>query len=106
MPRFIQTSLPLALLFATALLPGCVLAPAGTKEEEAQLKEAGTSFAFERRHDDRALPEITGELTWQDALHRAFLANGELEAAYFEWEAALARIPQVANWPNTNVAPT
>jgi outer membrane protein, heavy metal efflux system len=102
MPRFIQTFIPPALI----LLPGCVLAPAGTKGEEAELQKMGASLAFETRREDRTLPEIVGELTWQDALRRAFLANGELEAAYFEWEAALARIPQVANWPNTNVAPT
>jgi outer membrane protein TolC len=32
------------------------------------------------------------------------LANGELESAYFEWKAALARIDQAAVWPNSNVA--
>ena len=39
-------------------------------------------------------------------LQRAFLANGELEASYFEWKAALARIPQAAAYPNANLAPS
>jgi outer membrane protein TolC len=38
-------------------------------------------------------------------LQRAFLANGELESAYFDWKASLTRIPQVATYPNTNLAP-
>lgn len=41
---------------------------------------------------------------WRDVLSRAFLVNGELESAYFEWKAALARVDQAAVWPNTNVA--
>jgi outer membrane protein TolC len=39
-------------------------------------------------------------------LSRAFRANGELECAYFEWKAALARIDQAAVWPNSNVTLT
>src|SRR5256885_4068124 len=39
-------------------------------------------------------------------LFRSFLANGDLEAAYFDWAAAFARIDQAANWPNSNLAPT
>jgi outer membrane protein TolC len=35
-----------------------------------------------------------------------FLTNGDLEAAYFDWKSAMARIPQVANYPNTNLAPS
>jgi cobalt-zinc-cadmium efflux system outer membrane protein len=34
-------------------------------------------------------------------LHRAFLANGELEAAYHEWAMANARVPQRGAWPNS-----
>lgn len=58
------------------------------------------------RRSRRLLPEIPEPVTWQDVLHRAFLADGDLEAAYFEWRAAMARIPQVANYPNTNLAPS
>jgi outer membrane protein, heavy metal efflux system len=36
-------------------------------------------------------------------LRRAFFTNGELESAYFEWKAALARIDRAATWPNSNV---
>jgi outer membrane protein TolC len=83
---------------------GCVLRPAGTAEERARLTEAGR--AYEPPVERRALPELPAEPTWRDVLHRAFLANGELEAAYFEWAAAFARIDQRANWPNANLAPS
>ena len=53
---------------------------------------------------ERELPELPAEPTWQDVLHRAFLANGELEAAYFEWNAAYERIEVASTYPNTNVA--
>jgi outer membrane protein TolC len=36
-------------------------------------------------------------------LHRAFLANGDLEASWFEWKAAMQRIDMAGTWPNSNV---
>ena len=86
------------------LLSGCVLAPPGTKHEEARLTRAGRPY--ERPFERRTLPDLPDGPTWRDVLRRAFLANGDLEAAYFEWAAAMHRIPQVANYPNANVAPT
>src|SRR6266478_5679725 len=96
--RFIVITLP------GVLLPGCVLAPKGTREEQSAVREAGRPYTqpFEQRN----IPDLPANPTWQDVLHRAFLANGDLEAAYFDWAAAFARIDQAANWPNSNVAPT
>jgi outer membrane protein, heavy metal efflux system len=92
-----------AAAFALAL-SGCVLSPPGTRQEQARLESEGRRF--ERPFERRSLPELPHEPGWQDVLRRAFFANGDLEAAYFEWKAAMARIPQVANWPNSNLAPT
>jgi outer membrane protein TolC len=89
---------------AVTLLAGCVLAPRETKDEQARLDAAGREY--EKPTEQRTLPELPTEATWQAVLHRAFLANGDLEASYFQWKAALARIPQVANYPNTNLAPS
>ncbi len=83
-------------------LGGCVLAPHGTRDEQAKLKTA--SPPFEPRIEARQIPELPAVATWQDVLSRAFLANGELESGYFEWKAAFARIDQAATWPNSNVA--
>jgi cobalt-zinc-cadmium efflux system outer membrane protein len=95
---------PLIALAATLVLSGCVLTPTGMKEEQANNDLAGK--AYEPVVEDRVLPELPAEPTWRDVLQRAFLANGDLEAVYFEWKGALARIPQVANYPNSNLAPS
>src|SRR5258708_26947970 len=86
------------------LLAGCVLRPAGTAEERERLVDAGRGY--QPSVEARELPELPDSPTWQDVLHRAFLANGDLEAAYFDWAAAFARIDQAANWPNSNLAPS
>jgi outer membrane protein TolC len=86
------------------VLAGCVLAPADTAVERAKAATAGRTY--ETPLSGRDLPELPQESTWQDVLQRGLLANGELEAAYFEWKAALARIDQEAVWPNSNVALT
>jgi outer membrane protein TolC len=85
------------------VLGGCVLTPQGTSEERQRADVAG--IPFEPPVEQRHLPEIPAEATWRDVLHRTFLANGDLEAAYFDWKAALAKIPQAAGYPNTNLAP-
>jgi cobalt-zinc-cadmium efflux system outer membrane protein len=94
----------IVIALAGLLLPGCVLAPKGTSEEQSAAREAGRPYTlpFERR----TVPDLPPNPTWRDVLQRAFLTNGDLEAAWFEWAAALARIPQVANYPNTNLAPS
>jgi len=84
------------------VLSGCVLTPAGTTEQRAQIGLA--SPTFEPRMETRRVPELPMPAEWRDVLSRAFLVNGELESAYFEWKAALARIDQAAAWPNSNVA--
>ena len=100
MRKNIQT---LALVATTVggavLLSGCVLAPGEAKEEQARLEQAGQPYAstFERR----ALPEIPAQPTWRDVLRRAFIANGELEGAYFEWAMAVHRIQQAGAYPNS-----
>ncbi|HEV8607112.1 MAG TPA: TolC family protein [Tepidisphaeraceae bacterium] len=91
-------------LVSLAAVSGCVLAPRGTKEEEAAAREAGRAYV--QPFEQRTIPELPERADWRDVLQRAFLANGDLEAAYFEWAAALSRIPQVANYPNSNVAPS
>lgn len=93
------------LLLTAFLLSGCVLAPRETADEQARLATVGKQHQFESPYADRVLPELPAVASWQDVLQRAFLANGDLEAAYFDWKASLARIPQVANWPNSNLAP-
>ncbi|MEW6073597.1 MAG: TolC family protein [Planctomycetota bacterium] len=86
------------------LLGGCVLAPAGLDEERAALDESGRAFAAP--FAAREVPPLAERPGWRELLARAFAANGELEAAYFEWRAALERVSIAAGWPDTNVMPS
>jgi outer membrane protein TolC len=85
----------------TVLVGGCVLKPPGADAEKARLDDAGRAYAAPVA--ERELPEVPSPATWQAVLRRAFLANGDLEAAYFEWAAAYHRIDMAATWPNSNL---
>lgn len=95
--RFLPASVAL-------LLSGCVLAPKETAPERQRLEQTGKPY--ETVAEKRELPDVPAPAAWRDVLHRALLANGDLEAAYFEWKAAMAQIPQVASWPNSNLSPS
>ena len=87
------------------LFTGCVLAPKEAKPERDRMEQAGQPYT-QADLAKRQVPDIPSPATWRDVLQRALLTNGELEAAYFQWTAAMAQIPQVASWPNSNLAPS
>jgi outer membrane protein TolC len=91
----------LAAIAAGSALTGCSLTPKGTTEERSRLAESGKPY--EPRFEDRALPELPSAPTWEDVLRRALLANGDLEAAYFDWKSAVERIDVAAAWPNSRL---
>ncbi len=97
---FLRGLLSLAALSAA----GCVLAPDGYDAERENAALAGEAYAAPPAK--RALPELGAQPDWRALLERAFAANGELEAAYFEWRAALERVQQAAGWPNTDLMPS
>ena len=88
-------------IVGSVALTGCALTPDGTKQEQAKLEEAGRPY--EPPFGQRVLPELTASPTWREVLSRAFLANGDLEAAYFEWKAAVQRVEMASAYPNSNV---
>jgi|GEM_PF-355465 len=90
------------LLGLSVTLAGCVLAPKEAKDEKDHAKSAGHPYAevFEKRK----LPDLPEHPTAMDVLHRGLLADAELEAAYFEWAAAVARIDQAGAYPNSSVS--
>lgn len=83
-------------------LTGCVLSPEGIRDEQAKIDMVSKSYATPL--PSREVPTLPAQASWRDVLSRALLVNGELEAAYYEWKAALTRIDQAAIWPNSNVA--
>lgn len=90
-------------LYAVPLIvTSCVLAPPGTDDLRRELAAAGE--AWHLPYEDRQLPELSATPDWRAVLERAFLANGELEAAYYDWHAAVSRIDVAAGYPNTDLA--
>ena len=87
-----------ALAVPALVVGGCVLAPDAAEREKVAVRDAGEPYAlpFSRRD----LPELPAAPDWPDVLHRAYLTNGELEAAYFQWAAAVHRIQQAGSYPN------
>lgn len=98
--RCVTIASPILALVAVSL-GGCALSPSGTERERDRLAAAGVPF--EPRFEARTLPEIPVVPTWSDVLHRAFLANGDLEVAYFDWKAAVQRIEIASAYPNSNI---
>lgn len=84
------------------IFAGCSLEPRGADRERARLADASPPWSLPV--EQRELPPLPEQPDWRDALERAFLANGELEAAYHEWAAAVARIRGESAYPNTNVS--
>lgn len=83
-----------SLLLAT-LGASCAIHPPGEREERERALEAGR--AFEEEAEPPPLPE---EPAPEDYLRRAFFASAMLRQRYWEWRAALERIPQEASPPN------
>lgn len=79
---------------------GCVLAPRDMDAERARVAVAGE--AYESARAARVMTELAADADWRALLRHAFLANGDLEAAYLEWRAAVERVGIAAAYPNTN----
>ena len=99
--RLARRSVAAALVGLAVLAGGCTLEPPGAADERAKLGEHG--LAYERPLAERQLPAIATQPDWQDVLQRAFLADGDLEAAWFQWQAAVSRIQIESAYPNTNI---
>jgi len=88
----------LVLILTTLVVSGCVIAPREAREEVAHLHTAGAPYSTPRTQ--RTLEDLPLEPQWPDLLCRAFLASGDLEAAYHEWAMAVSRIDQAGSYPN------
>ena len=90
---------PILLMALAILAAGCSLfAPGETREERERLERAGEPFSAP--HETRQLPALAEEAPLADVLAYAFHSNAELEMAYFEWAAALERVPQAVSLPD------
>lgn len=87
-----------ALLLALCL-PGCVVRPPGEDDERERAALAGSAFA--RAFAERDLPALTATAPLADWIAHAERGNGELEAAWHRWVAALEQVPQDSTQPTT-----
>lgn len=90
-----------SIVVTALLLGGCSLATREAAEERQLMEVAGAVYEAPATKPSAELPPDHG---WRDVLRHAFLHNGELEAAYFAWRAAVERIDIAAGYPNTNVS--
>jgi len=81
---------------------GCVLAPKEAEFERKQMNSAGAPYA--KAFEKRTLPDLPDAPTEEQVVRRGLVADGELEAAYFDWAAAVARINQAGAYPNSPVS--
>lgn len=91
---------PLTLLLSLATLASCsrVIHPKG---EAAEREQAARSAAiFEKPVDKRTLPDLSQSASLPRVLEYAFNANGDIEAAWREWRAAIERVPQAGALPD------
>ena len=89
--RRVSVPLPIALI----ALAGCAMRPAGEDAERQRAAEAGRPFT-----DTVVLPLLPENPTPEDYLRFAFLRNADLHARYWEWRAAIERVPQDSSFPN------
>ena len=88
---------PIALIALAGLLAwaGCAMRPAGENAERRRAAEEGRPFT-----DTVALQPLPPNPTPEEYLHYAFLLNAGLHARYWEWRAAIERVPQDSSFPN------
>lgn len=90
----------LTILFSSLILTSCSLTPEGFSKGVERNKDAGERYS--KAFEQRDLVELPDSPSWKDVLQRGLLVNGDLEAAYFDWQASLERVRSESSYPNTN----
>ncbi len=81
-----------------ALFAGCALRPAGEPAERQKIEEAGNPYV-----EPVEVPPLPDKPGVDDYLRYAFLSNADLQARYWDWRAAIERVPQVTSLPSIAV---
>ncbi|MGE0144412.1 MAG: TolC family protein [Planctomycetota bacterium] len=84
-----------AMIAATCVVAGCTVHPEGEASARAQLERAGADL--QPPISERALPVLDESAVLADYVAHALLANGEIEAAWAEWSAALEEVPMAGS---------
>lgn len=78
-------------------LAGCLLTPDGLDAERDAAAAQGAPYA--QPAAERVLPELPSPASDREVLQHAFLANGDLEAAWHAWRSSLASVEVESAWP-------
>lgn len=87
------------LSFLFVFLTSCSLMPDGYDVERKKLENYGAHYAQD--FAERKIPELSSSPSSKDLLYRAFIVNGELESAYFEWVANMEQVREAAAYPSS-----
>ena len=85
-------------LALAGLLAGCTLHPAAERDERRRAEEAGRAWI-----EPVKLPDLPQSPAPEDYLRYALLGSAQLQAAYWQWRAAIEQIPQDASGPGIAV---
>lgn len=93
-----------AVMLATALMASsaCSFQPQGMAEQQQALLQAGV--IWQQKLEQRASAPLPAPCNTDDLVERALSFNGEAEAAWQQWRAALERVEQASAWPNSKLA--
>ncbi len=86
-----------------AMLAACrrVVVPQGEPAERARAESEGAPFALPV--EQRRLPDLSNSATLTRVLEYAYNTNGDLEAAYRDWRAAIERVVPAGSLPDPQV---
>lgn len=93
----------LSILSVLLLVGGCVVKPREAERERERLDATADALGYANGPATRPrapLPEVPSSPSSRELLRHAFLANGDLEAAFHEWAMAVHRIDQAGSFPN------
>lgn len=93
-----------SIVVVALLVAGCTLTTREAAEERQRMEAAGVAYDAPATTTELSTAPLPPNPSWREVLRYAFLHNGELEAAYFAWRAAVERIDIAAGYPNTNVS--
>ena len=96
-----RTSRLVVALVVGVAAPGCTYHPPGERDERSRAAVVGQ--AFRPAPDCRGTEPLPVPAAPDDLVRYALLHSPTVEAAYWEWRAAIARIPQ-AGTPETTLA--
>jgi outer membrane protein TolC len=91
MPHSLSVSMAFAVV-TLGFLSSCTVHLKGETAERMRAAEEGKPY--EKPVESRTLPELSPDASLEEMIRYALLSNAKLEQRYWQWKAAIERIPQ------------